>query len=106
MTQEPVMKRSYPWTTTIKDHQVTVRLMKPDDAGALLAFAQSLPEDDLLFLSVDITAPEAVEQWARNIRSGRTRTVLAEAGGKLIGHGTLSFNELTWTRHLGEIQLM
>jgi RimJ/RimL family protein N-acetyltransferase len=80
--------------------------MKPDDAGALLAFAQSLPEDDLLFLSVDITAPEAVEQWARNIRSGRTRTVLAEAGGKLIGHGTLSFNELTWTRHLGEIQLM
>ena len=106
MTQESVMKRSYPWTTTIKDHQVTIRLMKPEDSQDLLAFARSLPEDDLLFLSVDITRPEVVEQWARNIQSGRTRTVLAEAGGKLVGHGTLSFNELTWTRHLGEIQLM
>ncbi len=106
MTQESVMKRSYPWTTTINDHQVTIRLMKPEDSEALLAFAQSLPEDDLLFLSVDITKPEVVEQWARNIQSRRTRTVLAEAGGKLIGHGTLSFNELTWTRHLGEVQLM
>ncbi|HJQ67652.1 MAG TPA: GNAT family N-acetyltransferase [Blastocatellia bacterium] len=106
MTQEPVMRRSYPWTTTIKDHQVTIRLMKPEDSQDLLDFARSLPEDDLLFLSVDITKPEVVEQWGRNIQSGRTRTVLAEAGGKLIGHGTLSYNELTWTRHLGEIQLM
>ena len=106
MTKESVMKRSYPWTTTIKDNQITIRLMKPEDAKGLLAFAQSLPEDDLLFLSVDITKPEVIEQWARNIQSGRTRTVLAEAGGKLIGHGTLSYNELTWTRHLGEIQLM
>lgn len=106
MTKESVMKRSYPWTTTIKDNQITIRLMKPEDAKGLLAFAQSLPEDDLLFLSVDITKPEVVEQWARNIQAGRTHSVLAEAGGKLIGHGTLSFNELTWTRHLGEIQLM
>ena len=106
MTQESAMKRSYPWTTTIKDHQITIRLMKPEDSQDLLAFARSLPEDDLLFLSVDITKPEVVEQWARNIQSGRTRTVLAEAGGKLVGHATLSFNELTWTRHLGEVQLM
>ena len=106
MTQESVMKRSYPWTTTIKDHQVTIRLMKPEDGQDLLAFARSLPEDDLLFLSVDITKPEVIEHWARNIKAGRVKTVLAEAGGKLIGHATLYLSELTWTRHLGEIQLM
>ena len=80
--------------------------MKPEDGKALLAFAQSLPEDDLLFLSVDITKPEVVEQWGRNVQSGRVNTVLAEVDGQLIGHGTLSLNELMWTRHLGEIQLM
>jgi RimJ/RimL family protein N-acetyltransferase len=106
MTRESVSKRTYPWTTSVKDKQITVRLMKPEDGEALLAFARSLPEDDLLFLSVDITRPEVVEQWERNVQSGRTSTVLAEADGKLIGHGTLYISELTWTRHLGEIQLL
>ncbi|HSE98102.1 MAG TPA: GNAT family N-acetyltransferase, partial [Blastocatellia bacterium] len=106
MTGEPAPKRSYPWTTSVKDKQVTIRLMQPEDGGALLAFARSLPEHDLLFLSVDMTRPEVIEEWARNIRAGRVRTVLAELDGKLIGHGTLNLSELTWTRHLGEIQLL
>jgi RimJ/RimL family protein N-acetyltransferase len=106
MTRESASKRTYPWTASVKDNQVTIRLMKPEDANALLAFAQSLPEDDLLFLSVDITKPEVVGQWALGVQAGRVNTVLAEVDGKLIGHGTLSLNELMWTRHLGEIQLM
>ena len=106
MSRESASKRTYPWTTSVNDNQVTIRLMKPEDGNALLAFAQSLPEDDLLFLSVDITKPEVVDQWGRNVQYGRVNTVLAEADGRLIGHATLSFNELTWTRHLGEIQLM
>jgi L-amino acid N-acyltransferase YncA len=106
VNSESASKRTYPWTTSVKDKLITVRLMKPEDGAALLAFARSLPEDDLLFLSVDITTPEVVEQWVRNIQSGRTHTVLAEADGKLIGHGTLYISELTWTRHLGEIQLL
>jgi len=106
MTRQSAPKRTYPWTTSVKDNQVTIRLMKSEDDKALLAFAQSLPEDDLLFLSVDITKPEVVEQWARNIQAGRVNTALAETGGQLIGHATLSLNDLMWTRHLGEIQLM
>src|SRR5881396_3790214 len=93
-------KRTYPWTTTLKDKKVTLRLMQPEDKSALLGFAKSLPEDDLLFLAVDITRLEALDQ------SGQIRTVLAEANGKLIGHGTLNHNALQWTRHLGEIVLL
>jgi RimJ/RimL family protein N-acetyltransferase len=99
-------KRSYPWTTTLKDKQITLRLMEPGDRNALMAFAKSLPEDDLLFLAVDITRPEALEQWIHNINTGLMKTVLAEANGRLIGHGTLSHNALQWTRHLGEIVLL
>ena len=104
MPNEP--KRTYPWTTTLKEKKVTLRLMEPSDSGAVLGFAKSLPEDDLLFLSVDITRNEALDQWAQNIKSGQIRTVLAEANGMLIGHGTLNHNELQWTRHLGEIVLL
>jgi len=106
MSRESASKRSYPWTTSVNDKQVTIRLMKPEDGEALLDFARSLPEDDLLFLSVDITKPDVVEQWGRNVQSGRVNTVLAEMDGQLMGHGTLSLNELMWMRHLGEIQLM
>jgi len=106
MTSESATKRTYPWTTSINDKSFMIRLMQPDDLPALLAFAQGLPESDLLFLSIDITKPEVVEAWVNSIQRGRTYTVLIEADGRLIGHGTLSLNDIMWTRHLGEIQLM
>src|ERR1043165_9461777 len=106
MANTSVAKRNYPWTTTLDDRRVTLRLMQAKDRDALLAFARSLPSDDLLFLSIDITEPEAVDGWAREVEAGRTVTVLAEADGKLVGHGTLTCNNLTWTLHLGEMQLL
>jgi len=101
-----VKTRAYPWTTTLRDKQISLRLMQPDDSDRLIDFAKSLPEDDLLFLAVDITRPEALDQWVHNINAGMIKTVLAEADGRLIGHGTLSHNALQWTRHLGEIVLL
>lgn len=99
-------KRTYPWTATLKEQEITLRLMQPDDRDKLMDFAKSLPGDDLLFLAVDITRAEALDQWVHNIKTGQIKTVLAEANGKLIGHGTLSHNALQWTRHLGEIVLL
>jgi RimJ/RimL family protein N-acetyltransferase len=106
MAKTSISKRNYPWTTTLGDRQITLRLMRPEDRAALLSFARSLPSDDLLFLSIDITQPDAVDGWTREVEAGRTVTVLAESGGKLVGHGTLTCNNLTWTRHLGEMQLL
>lgn len=106
MAVESSSKRSYPWTANLKGTSVTLRLMTAEDGNQLLSFAQSLPENDLLFLSVDMTRPIAIEQWIRSIEKGRITTVLAEVDGKLIGHGTLRHDELVWTRHLGEMQLL
>jgi len=106
MTTEGAAPRNYPWTTSINSRSITLRLMAPEDERALLEFARSLPQDDLLFLSIDMTRPEAAEQWARYNQTGRLRTILVEEGGRLVGHGTLGHNELVWTRHLGEIQLL
>jgi RimJ/RimL family protein N-acetyltransferase len=106
MTSERVSKRNYPWTAKVKDNEVAIRLMTAEDGDELLAFARSLPERDLLFLSIDITRPEVIEGWMQHIEAGRSFTVMAEVDGKLIGHATLYLSELTWTRHMGEIQLL
>lgn len=106
MAKESASKRTYPWTTDIKKGQVTLRLMMPKDGKEMLAFTQSLPEEDLVFLTVDITQPGIVERWAHSLETGRIKVVVAEANGKFVGYGSLSRNEPFWTRHMGEIQIM
>ena len=69
----------------------TIRLMEPseDDKSAVLKFARSLSEDDLLYLRTDITDPAVVAQWADNLRSDHTTTILAEVKGDLVGYASV-----------------
>lgn len=106
MAKESATKRTYPWTTKVKDATVTLRLMTPEDKDSMLSFAQSLPETDLLFLAIDITRPEAVDNWIRHIKEGHLHTILVESDGKLVGHASLIHEEQVWTRHLGGIMLL
>ncbi len=99
-------KRAYPWTTTLHDRQIGLRLMQAADRDAVLSFAQGLPADDLLFLPVDITHPKVIDGWMRHLESSRTATVVAESAGRLIGMGTLVRSETMWARHLGSIRLL
>ena len=106
MAKQAAMKRKYPWTKNIDNTQITLRLMTADDKDAMLEFARSLPEDDLLFLAIDITESSAVKNWVRNVEAGRLHTILVEINGKLVGHGSLIHEEQVWTRHLGGIILL
>lgn len=87
------------------DYQVTLELMGERDVDAVLAFAKTLPPDDLMFLRVNITDPAVVRHWVESIQAGRTITVLAKQDGTVLGEGTLLHNEASWTRHLGEIRI-
>jgi L-amino acid N-acyltransferase YncA len=101
----PSPSRALPRTVQLKDGTpVVLRLMTPADAAPIAAFARSLPEDDLLFLRMDITDPDAVAHWMRNLEAGLTTTVLAEAGGEIAGYAALVQNRVAWQRHLGEIR--
>lgn len=84
---------------------VLVRLIEPDDQAKILAFARSLPHDDLLFLRTDITEPEVVEDWLNNVHKGNTATVIAEAGGQIVGYGSVHSDQARWTRRVGEIRV-
>jgi hypothetical protein len=84
MAKQATKKRAYPWTTKIDGTQVKLRLMTAEDKDAVLAFARSLPEDDLLFLSFDITRATFIDYWIRRIEAGNWFTILVEADDKLL----------------------
>jgi L-amino acid N-acyltransferase YncA len=75
------------------------------DREKMLAFARSLPPDDLLFLRTDITEPSNIDEWISNIREGATTTVLAEVGDKLAGYASVHTDQARWTRLIGEIRM-
>ncbi len=95
----------YPRELTLEGGSVTLRLMEPSDRDAILSFARKLPPDDLLFLRLDITAPEGMAEWVNNVQAGRTITVLAEQGGAVVGYASVHHNDAMWNRHIGEIRV-
>lgn len=86
-------------------HRVQLRLMTGDDRDRILAFARSLPEEDLLFLRIDLTQPEVVDDWVANLASGNTTSLVAYDGEKLVGYATVHRNPAPWTRRVGEIRV-
>lgn len=100
------MPPTYPMTQDFDASSVSFRLMTAEDRDLLLEFAQSLPESDLIYLRMDITQPEIIDEWIENLQAGRTITIFAEEDGDVIGYGSLHMNRLMWTRHIGEIRIL
>jgi RimJ/RimL family protein N-acetyltransferase len=99
------LARRYPRELSLGEETLSLRLMEPSDRDAVLEFARSLPHDDLLFLRLDITKPDGADEWVRNVESGRTITVLAEADGRVAGYASVHHNDAMWSRHIGEIRV-
>ncbi len=103
---KPKIQRDYPRTIQLDTNtEVSLRLMTPADTYRIVAFARSLPADDLLFLRMDITKLNVVAHWGQNVKEGSTMTVLAEVDSEIAGYVSLHHNEVTWQRHLGEIRI-
>lgn len=100
------LTRPFPWSGAVGEMEITLRRMGADDRDAILHFARALPEDDLLFLPMDITETEVIDDWLGKIECGRTMTLLAEDETGLVAFVSLSREKLLWTRHVGEILLL
>ncbi len=85
---------------------LTVRPMDADDRSAVLAFADGLPDHDLLFLRRDIREADVVDQWIGEIESGQMTTLLALADAKLIGYASIDRSQLQWSSHVAEIRVV
>lgn len=106
MAQTGSIRRTYPWTTTIDGQEVTFRLMEPSDRQAVIDFARSLNEEDLMFLRTDITQESTVDNWMNYLKNGRTISIVAEVDGRIAGYSSIHLNEATWTRHVGELRVL
>lgn len=105
-TAQAGIQRVYPHSVTLDDtSKVSLRLMNGGDTDRILNFARDVPEDDLLFLRIDITDRAAVGRWVRAADEGRSPTLIAEQNGEMIGYASLIHNETNWQRHIGEIRL-
>ena len=98
--------RSYPRAVACDGGDVEFRLLTPDDAAAVLAFAQRLSAHDLLFLRRDISQPKVVAAWIEATRRGGIVTVLAMRAGAVLGCATIVRDELSWSRHVGELRVI
>lgn len=96
----------YPRQVSLPDGgQVEIRLMSRADRDAVLAFAKSLPEEDLLFLRVDLTEPPVIDEWVKNLESGDSTSLVAYDENGLVGYATVHRNRARWTRRVGEIRV-
>lgn len=98
--------REYPRNVTCDGKTIEISEMTAGDRAEVEAFVATIPEHDLLFLSSDITHPKVMAAWARNIRTGRVKSLLAREGGKIIGCTAIVLNILSWSRHVGELRVI
>jgi len=85
--------------------EVEIRMMQPDDRDAILVFARNLPQEDLLFLRVDLTEESVVDDWMKNLSAGLSTSLVAYDEAGLIGYATVHTNKAPWTRSVGEIRV-
>lgn len=84
----------------------SIRRFAASDEAAMLAFTNSLPEHDLLFLSRDVQHPRVVEAWAAAIGEGTIDSLVAEDCGQIVGTAALVRDPLGWSPHVGEVRLL
>ncbi len=82
--QDPASQ--YPRSITLADGaNVEIRLMTPADRDPILAFANALPQEDLLFLRVDLTQPAVVDDWIANLEAGASTSLVVYDDKGLVG---------------------
>jgi len=100
----------YPLEVQAGEARYHLRELRPGDEGALLAFAQALPEHDLMFLRRDITDPREVAAWVADAARPDFFTLVACAGAAadaaIVGYVVLDRSALRWSRHVAELRLL
>jgi RimJ/RimL family protein N-acetyltransferase len=96
----------FPQTVTLKDGRaVTLAVLGPGDADALLTFYRALPYEDRQVLKDDVTTAGWAERFLAKVKTQEVISVIAKAGAKVVGEASLYRALHGWQRHLGEIRL-
>ncbi|KPK88727.1 hypothetical protein AMJ80_10705 [bacterium SM23_31] len=101
------MFEEFPKTFPIQDGKTArIRPLEKQDKKKLLDFFKRLPEKDRMFLKEDVTDPEIINRWFRQMDHTRVIPLIVEAENLIIADGTLHLDKYGWSRHIGEIRLV
>jgi RimJ/RimL family protein N-acetyltransferase len=98
--------RAYPRRIDCAGSPVEIARMAAGDRDALVAFVATLPPHDLLFLPRDIGHPKVVDAWMRALDSGELTSLVARDGDAMVGCTAIFTDELSWSRHVGELRVL
>ena len=98
--------RSFPRQVECGGSPVEVAQMTAADRDSLVAFVATLPPHDLLFLPRDISHPKVVDAWIRALDSGELASLVARDGATMVGCTAIFTDELSWSRHVGELRVL
>ena len=96
----------YPCEADCKDGSIHLDLLRADDRELLLAFADELPEHDLLFLKRNIREAKVVDAWLNSVAAGDIHSMTAKRDGKILGCTALLSDKLSWSSHVGELRVL
>jgi len=97
---------TYPHTLDCGGTEIKLAMMTPGDDAKVIAFAQTLPEGDLLFMRRDIRQPKVVAAWTDLIAQGRLASLLAWRGNEVVGCAALIIDPMSWSPHVGELRIV
>jgi L-amino acid N-acyltransferase YncA len=83
-----------------------IRGFRIADREAMITFANSLPDHDLLFLGRDLKHPRVIAAWLGAIAEGWIDSLIAEDDGVIVGTAALVQDPLGWSAHVGEVRLL
>ena len=103
----PDFLRRFPREATLNDgHRVTIRPLRSDDADALLQFFLRTPEEDRFYLNNDVTSPEVIAEFTRNISLDVAIPLVAVSDDKIVADSTLHRSRRAARRHVGELRIV
>lgn len=98
--------RSYPRSVVCAGAAVEIAPMSGADRAALVDFVATLPAHDLLFVPRDLGHPRVVDAWMRSLDAGELTSLAARHDGALVGCTAIFADELSWSRHVGELRVL
>lgn len=83
-----------------------VRPMVRDDAAALLAFFQRIPDDERYFLKDDVVSPDVIDGWAEHLDYDRALPLLVLEGKRICADGVLIRHRGDARSHYAEVRVV
>ncbi|GAB4441221.1 MAG: GNAT family N-acetyltransferase [Chloroflexi bacterium OHK40] len=94
-------------SVALKDgRRVTIRPLTEEDRGALAAFGQSLPKNDLLYLEDDFSNPDIIARLAFAARAENWRQYVAVTDDGAIVAWAAALRMPGWSHHVADIRLI